>query len=130
MLFPKRGCFCGTSKAPWSFFAINVRKYFYILGVQPRFHDGSIFCRKQSRYSLCSIPSAVPIISTLLFQIIIFERYSHSKIIMIQTFPSLVVDNNMLTVVVEKSIYIIRFAKHREPCVRKRKCARLGLAIN
>ena len=46
-------------------------------------------------------PFNIPIISTLLFQIIIFERYSRSKIITIQTFPSLVV-NNMLTVVVEK----------------------------
>ena len=46
-----------------------------------RFHFLSFSCGKQSRYSLSiSIPSAVPIISTLLFQIIIFERYSRSKI--------------------------------------------------
>ena len=78
---------------------VNISLYF---GVQPRFHDYSIFCRKQSRYPLPAGMSwsndvettsiyvytmlfqrrltMVAIISTLLLQINIFERYSRSKI--------------------------------------------------
>ena len=78
---------------------VNISLYF---SVQPRFHDYSIFCRKQSRYPLPAGISwsndvettsiyvyttlfqrrltMVAMISTLLFQINIFERYSRSKI--------------------------------------------------
>ena len=52
--------YCGTSKAPWSFFAINVRKYFSIVGGSasfPRWFSFVFFlCRKQSRYSLTFYP--------------------------------------------------------------------------
>ena len=94
--------YCGTSKAQWSFFAINVRKYFSILGCSASFSWWFHFCGKQSRYPLpagmswsndvettfmyvyttlfqCRL-TMMAIISTLLFQINIFERYSRSKI--------------------------------------------------
>ena len=94
--------FCGTSKAPWSFFAINVGKYFSILGGSASFPWWFSFvfsfcvfflsffclfsCGKQSRYSLLiSLCSIVPIISTLLFNSS-FSNAIRSKIITKQTF--------------------------------------------
>ena len=71
---------------------VNISLY---LGVQPRFHDGSLSfshfclffclfsCGKQSRYSL--LISLVPIISTLLFNSS-FSNAIRSKIITKQTF--------------------------------------------
>ena len=77
---------------------VNISLY---LGVQPRFHDGSLSfshfvfflsffclfsCGKQSRYSLLiSLCSIVPIISTLLFNSS-FSNAIRSKIITKQTF--------------------------------------------
>ena len=74
---------------------VNISLY---LGVQPRFHDGSLSfshfclffclfsCGKQSRYSLLiSLCSIVPIISTLLFNSS-FSNAIRSKIITEQTF--------------------------------------------
>ena len=74
---------------------VNISLY---LGVQPRFHDGSLSfshfclffglfsCGKQSRYSLLiSLCSIVPIISTLLFNSS-FSNAIRSKIITKETF--------------------------------------------
>ena len=76
--------FCGTSKAPWSFFAINVRKYFSILGGSASFpwwfSFVFIFCLflavNKVDIRLSSIPSTSAYNIYFTFQFIIFERHS------------------------------------------------------